>query len=89
MHIAAGLLGFQPHWFHLVAGTVSELWHHWWYPRIAPDDPKILGFPLIWWGRGGKALEFISGTVIVLDLIGSKRLHHWGHEIQGKKMGSR
>ena len=89
MHTVTDLLNFQAHGLHHLAGIVTELWHHWRYPRISPDDPQIIGFPLIWWGRGGKTLEFISATVIVLDLIGPARLHRWGHKFHRARLYKR
>ncbi len=40
---------------------------------VNPQD-LIFGIKILWWGRIGKLLQFVSGLVIVTDLIGTDRI---------------
>jgi hypothetical protein len=47
----------------------------------------ILGHQVFWWGRVGKVLEFVAGSVVVADIIGPDRLDTASTEI-GKAKGA-
>lgn len=40
------------------------------------------GLPLLWWARFGKLLQFVGGIVVVLDLIGPRRLRELGARVK-------
>jgi hypothetical protein len=58
-----------------------EAWQLWAVGRI-PDDYVLWGLPITWWGRAGKLTSFISGLVIVVDLIGVPRFRSFGASLQ-------
>ncbi|WP_431927928.1 hypothetical protein [Nonomuraea jabiensis] len=47
-------------------------------PTIGYD---LLGIPMLWWGRTGKILSFVAGTVVVIDLIGVEKLSRYGERL--------
>jgi hypothetical protein len=51
----------------------TEIFHLWSSGGINSDD-IILGIKVFWWERAGKVLQFVSGLVIVVDLLGTERL---------------
>jgi hypothetical protein len=48
------------------------------------DDHTIHGFSIVWIGRMGKLLSFVSGFVIVLDIIGPDRIRAWFERLLGE-----
>lgn len=38
----------------------------------------LWGLQLLWWGRIGKVISFVSGATIILDAIGAERLQQFG-----------
>ncbi|MER7501711.1 hypothetical protein AB0L05_34120 [Nonomuraea pusilla] len=41
----------------------------------------LLGLPVIWWGRFGKILSFLSGAAVVVDLVGPEKLSRYGERL--------
>ncbi|GAA3196017.1 hypothetical protein GCM10010486_76960 [Nonomuraea roseoviolacea subsp. carminata] len=41
----------------------------------------LLGLPLLWWGRFGKILSFVSGATVVVDLVGPEKLSRYGERL--------
>ncbi|MEV4017851.1 hypothetical protein AB0J35_45905 [Nonomuraea angiospora] len=41
----------------------------------------LLGVPMLWWGRTGKILSFVAGTVVVIDLVGVEKLSRYGERL--------
>ncbi|WP_214317565.1 hypothetical protein [Nonomuraea sediminis] len=41
----------------------------------------LWGVPMIWWGRAGKILTFLSGAVVIIDLVGVERLSRYGDRL--------
>ncbi|MFI0424222.1 hypothetical protein [Spongiactinospora sp. 9N601] len=35
---------------------------------------ELLGVPILWWGRVGEILSFISGALILIELVGADKL---------------
>ena len=54
-----------------------EAWQLWTVGRL-PDGFLLWGWPIAWWGRGGKLISFTSALVIVVDLIGVPRFRAFG-----------
>lgn len=50
-----------------------EAWTLWWSGQKV-DGLQMWGFPMLWWGRSGKIMQFTGGLIAVLDIIGSERL---------------
>ena len=48
------------------------------------DDHTIHGFSIVWIGRIGKLLSFVSGLIIVLDIIGPDRIRAWFERLLGE-----
>lgn len=57
-----------------------EAWQLWLDGRSTIGN-DLLGLPMIWWGRAGKILSFISGAAIVVDLLGSEKLARYGARV--------
>ena len=50
-----------------------EAWSMWWSSHKL-DSFSMWGLPILWWGRIGKLMQYGGGLIIILDLIGPKRL---------------
>lgn len=50
-----------------------EAWSLWW-SGAKVDGLLMWGVPVLWWGRIGKLAQFAGGLVVIIDLLGSKRL---------------
>ncbi|MEV6232781.1 hypothetical protein AB0L88_33450 [Saccharopolyspora shandongensis] len=46
-----------------------------WWGGQKLEDFTMWGWPMLWWARIGKCLQFLGGAVVVLDLIGPTRFH--------------
>ncbi|MCK2215486.1 hypothetical protein MF672_017065 [Actinomadura sp. ATCC 31491] len=57
-----------------------EAWSVWFDGRSTIGS-ELLGLPMIWWGRFGKILSFVSGASVVVDLIGPERLSRYGDRL--------
>ncbi|MDT7784367.1 MAG: hypothetical protein QOF58_2786 [Pseudonocardiales bacterium] len=64
-----------------------DLWEAWrlWITGTSMQQVVLWGMPLVWWGRAGKAAQFLAGLVALLDIIGPVRLRTWA----GGSAGSR
>ncbi|MEV4356530.1 hypothetical protein [Nonomuraea sp. NPDC049625] len=49
-------------------------------PTIGSD---LFGVPMLWWGRTGKILSFVAGTVVIIDLVGVEKLARYGERLVG------
>lgn len=49
--------------------TVGEAWNLWWSGQQLTGH-ALYGVPVVWLGRSGKLLSFLSGGAIVLDIVG-------------------
>ncbi|AQZ62756.1 unnamed protein product [[Actinomadura] parvosata subsp. kistnae] len=58
-----------------------DAWQLWLDGRSTLGN-DLLGMQMIWWGRGGKILSFLSGVTIVVDLVGPEKFSRYGHWIQ-------
>lgn len=48
------------------------------------DHMLILwGFPLYWWARVGKILQFIGALTVIAEIIGAERLRAFGYSMHG------
>ncbi len=47
-----------------------------------PETAEFIGLSVIWWGRLAKALQFISASFILIDIIGINRFKAGGVKIQ-------
>ncbi|MEU8326380.1 hypothetical protein AB0C33_49125 [Nonomuraea sp. NPDC048881] len=54
-----------------------DAWGLWLHGRSTLGN-DLLGLPMIWWGRFGKILSFVSGAAVVVDLVGPERLSRYG-----------
>lgn len=43
---------------------------------------EIFGIPTCWIARIGKVFQFVSGTVIVLDIVGPDRVEDWANSVR-------
>jgi len=50
-----------------------EAWTLWW-SGAKTDNTVLLGWPMLYWGRSGKCLQYLSGLIILIDLVGPSRL---------------
>ncbi|MEU6778566.1 hypothetical protein ABZ912_05135 [Nonomuraea angiospora] len=57
-----------------------EAWQLWLDGRSTVGN-DLLGLPMIWWGRAGKILSFISGAAIIVDLLGPEKLARYGARV--------
>ena len=53
-----------------------RFWGKWLDNTLAPGT-ELGGWPILYWGRSGKILEFIAGLTIILDLAGEERVDRW------------
>lgn len=54
-----------------------ELWHAW-FQGDQVQTASLWGLPVLVWGRLGKALEFLAGLVVVVDLLDPDKLRRRG-----------
>ncbi|MFC7616749.1 hypothetical protein ACFQV2_28130 [Actinokineospora soli] len=59
-----------------VDGGLLDAWAQWWAGKDT-KDLTLAGVRLLWWGRGGKLLQFAGGLTVAIDLIGEARLRLW------------
>ncbi|WP_104482398.1 hypothetical protein V5P93_005643 [Actinokineospora auranticolor] len=59
------------------------LWSRWLTGEQLGGE-RLWGWPLLAWGRTGKALQFVAGLTVVLDLVGPDRLRAFGAELRGQ-----
>ncbi|NUW39894.1 hypothetical protein [Nonomuraea rhodomycinica] len=57
-----------------------DAWGMWLDGRSALGH-DLLGLPVIWWGRFGKILSFVSGATVVVDLVGPEKLSRYGERL--------
>jgi hypothetical protein len=57
-----------------------EAWGMWLQGKSTLGN-DLLGLPMIWWGRFGKILSFVSGAAVIVDLLGPERLSHYGDRL--------
>ncbi|MEU7859251.1 hypothetical protein [Nonomuraea sp. NPDC049141] len=62
---------------------MGELWELWtrWLDGQQLTGATLWGQPLYIWGRLGKALQFLAGLTVVLDLIGPEPLRAFGRRM--------
>lgn len=53
-----------------------------WWSGQKLDGLAIYGVPSVWIGRLAKALAYLSATVVVVDIVGPKRIRDWGAKIR-------
>jgi putative FmdB family regulatory protein len=51
-------------------------WENWLDGKVTPSA-KLSRWPIMYWGRLGKILEFIGGLTVILDLAGEERVDRW------------
>ncbi|MCI2423979.1 hypothetical protein MOQ72_41930 [Saccharopolyspora sp. K220] len=56
-----------------------------WWDGQKLENFTMYGWPMLYWARLGKYLQFIGGALVVLDLIGAERIRNWSENI--KKLG--
>jgi len=57
-----------------------EAWSIWLDGRSTLGH-DLLGLSMLWWGRFGKILSFVSGAAVIVDLIGPERLSRYGERL--------
>lgn len=59
-------------------------WQAWdlWLHGVKLDNYVMWALPLVWWSRIGKLLQYVGGTVVVLDLIGPERMVQISHKLK-------
>lgn len=57
--------------------TLLEAWGQWFSGNTVPGQAELWGVSVLWWGRIGKALAFLAGATVILDIIGPERLREW------------
>ncbi|MGI5503599.1 hypothetical protein [Lentzea sp. CA-135723] len=57
-----------------------ELWTAWWSGRQVGQS-QLVGWPVLYWGRLGKVLQFAAGLTVLLDLIGPDPLRAFGKRL--------
>jgi hypothetical protein len=62
--------------------SYAEAWSIWFDGRSTLGH-DLLGLSMIWWGRFGKMLSFVSGAAVIVDLIGPERLSRYGERLTG------
>lgn len=63
--------------------TYFEAWRLWFAGQLTGEH-ILFGQTVQMWGRTGKLLTFISGIVLVLDLVGKERVQRFGQGLRGK-----
>ncbi|MBN6034432.1 hypothetical protein [Amycolatopsis sp. 195334CR] len=58
----------------MTAVDLVEAWRQWNAENPALKDMRLWGTQILWWGRIGKIAMFVSGLVLVLDIIGPERM---------------
>lgn len=58
-------------------GGFGPVWRAWWSGRQT-TTLTLCGASILWWGRAGKALQFVAGLAVVLDLVEPERLRAVG-----------
>ena len=51
-----------------------EAWADWFTGEQLNPQSRMLGIPILAWGRAGKVAAFIGGATVVLEIIGPDRL---------------
>ncbi|MGB7923383.1 MAG: hypothetical protein WCF57_09080 [Pyrinomonadaceae bacterium] len=60
-----------------------EAWHHWLNGENV-SNYYLWSFQIIWWGRIGKLVSFISALAVIAELIGPDRLRNFGESLHGR-----
>ncbi|MDP4505096.1 hypothetical protein [Nonomuraea turcica] len=58
-----------------------EAWGMWLDGRSTLGN-DLLGLPMIWWGRAGKILSFMSGAAIVVELVSPETFMRYGKRLE-------
>jgi hypothetical protein len=53
-----------------------------WLSGQSVSDKMLWGLQILWWGRLGKVLCFVSGATVIAEIMGPKRLADSGHSLQ-------
>ncbi|QTR05357.1 hypothetical protein J7S33_12395, partial [Saccharothrix algeriensis] len=61
-----------------------EAWARW-LDGQRVDGLRLWGRPILHWGRLGKLLQFAAGLVVVLDLVGARRIHAVARALGGHR----
>lgn len=61
-------------------------WHHWLNGENVAAC-YLWHFPILWWGRVGKVVSFISALAVIAELIGHSRISVTSVEASPKKRG--
>lgn len=56
---------------------LREFIHAWLTSKIH-DDAILFGYQVFWWARAGKLVQLISGSVILLNIIGVEKIQEAG-----------
>jgi hypothetical protein len=58
-----------------------EAWRVW-FSGDSTEHLMVCGSSLLWWGRIGKVIEFVSGLYIVAEIVGENRIKAFGCSIK-------
>jgi hypothetical protein len=66
-------------------GGLFHAWHEW----LAGHDTRdliVLGMPGFWWDRLAKGLQMFGALVVVVDLVGRKRIEEFRDELSKHRL---
>lgn len=60
-----------------------EAWRHW-FNGDNVSSYYLWTFQILWWGRIGKLVSFISAFAVIADILGAERLREFGKSLHGR-----
>lgn len=61
-------------------------WSLWWSGTKLPDNLPLWGLNIIWWNRIGQCLQFLGSAVVIIDIVGPKKVRDWGYSINKRSL---
>lgn len=74
-------------WLHIFDTSTVNLVQAWglWIHGQLLDTHLLWGIKILTWERFGKVLSFVSGIVVITEIIGHERFANWGKSLKGVK----
>ena len=60
-----------------------DAWHRWFSGENVANY-HLWMFQIVWWGRVGKLVSFISALTVIAELIGAERIRGFGESLHGR-----
>jgi hypothetical protein len=63
--------------------SLLDAWNVW-FSGGSVASYNFLGMDILWWGRIGKIMEFVSALAIIAEIVGHERLRVFGKSLHGR-----